>query len=140
MWSTPGLEVEPTAAEGGRVALRVREVPPGGGDVVFSRLAWPGYTTDGGGQISRPTDNYLLTIRVPEDAVGKTLTVEYSPPGWAVAKAAFAVGVGLALGWSLLLVVWKRRGAMRARQAAAERVSPSADEFGSIRNPDPITR
>lgn len=106
-WSSPGLKVSTISADTRRLILRVDEVPSDGGTLVLSRLAWPGYRTTGA-SLDAPTDDYLLTIKVPASARNGTVTVEYDPPGWFVEQLALVVALGAAIGWSLWCLVWSR--------------------------------
>jgi hypothetical protein len=100
VWSSPGLDVTPLTTSAREAKLRVNAVPDQGGVVVFSRLAWPGYTVEGG-NLAEPTDGYLLTIEVPAASSPQTVTVRFSPPGWSVELFALWLGVGGGLLWSL---------------------------------------
>lgn len=87
------------------VTFHVDSVGANGGSVVFSRLAWPGYTTDGG-QIADPDLGFLLTLDVSKEDVGKDITVTFRPPGWNLELAAAAGAVLAAIGAGVL---WIRR-------------------------------
>jgi len=104
------------------VRLAVEDVPAGGGVVVLSRLAWPGYEATNAA-VGEPTDAYLLTIDVPRDVAGETITVRYRPPGWRIEVAALVVAlVGCAV-WALTDAVRRRR---RSRPGAP--AQPPVDE------------
>lgn len=107
VWTSPGTEVTDLASVDRRAEFRVDDVPPGGGTVVLSRLAWPGYAVEGG-SLPEPVDDYLLTVQVPEESVGRSVLVRYSPPGWTLEIACWILGVGLALVWSVAHL-WSRR-------------------------------
>jgi hypothetical protein len=87
------------------VTFHVDSVGEDGGSVVFSRLAWPGYTTDGG-TIADPDRGFLLTLDISQEDEGKDITVTFRPPGWnlELASAAGALAVAVAAG-----VLWIRR-------------------------------
>ncbi|KRD47467.1 hypothetical protein ASE27_03870 [Oerskovia sp. Root918] len=102
VWSSEGvqlsdIEVTPTA-----VTFTVQEIPEGGGSVVMSRLAWPGYSVTGGARLDDPVRDYLLTLEVPATATGERVTVTFTPPGWGFGRAALVGSVGVVLVWSLV--------------------------------------
>ncbi|WP_443467918.1 hypothetical protein [Microbacterium sp. A196] len=87
------------------VTFHVDSVGADGGSVVFSRLAWPGYTTDGG-IIADPDRGFLLTLDISQEDAGKDITVTFRPPGWnlELASAGGALVVAVAAG-----ALWIRR-------------------------------
>lgn len=101
VWSSGGTSVSLVSADDRAARLRVEAVPPGGGRVVLSALDWPGYRADTG-SIGAPVDGYLVTVDLPADAAGRTVTVRYSPPGWPLEVAAWWVAVSAGLVWSVL--------------------------------------
>ncbi len=101
VWTSPGTALSRVAADDRTARFRVDRVPAGGGRVVLSTLAWPGYATDVG-DLAAPVDGYLLTVRLPADAAGRTVTVRFSPPGWPLEVAAWWLAVLGGLSWSLL--------------------------------------
>jgi len=111
-WADDGLDVEVLTQGDTMIQLRVDDVPAGGGEIVFSRLAWPGYLVDGA-QLGDPVRGYLLTVDVPEDAAGTTITVTFRPPGWTVEILAFG---GAVLGMIVWLILRRVRG--RREQAS----------------------
>jgi hypothetical protein len=94
------------------VSFTVDEAPESGGEVVFSRLAWPGYTAQGA-NLTAPARGFLLTAEVPASAVGSTVTVSFAPPGWAGELAAAAAAALLAVGY-VIWGGWRRRRSDRA--------------------------
>ena len=103
-----GVRVTTVEQDDTSVAFTVDSVPAGGGEVVFSRLAWPGYTTTAG-SLADPERGYLLTIRVDEADQGEMITVAFRPPGWALeVGCAIAAGV-IAVGWSAWWSARRRR-------------------------------
>lgn len=92
------------------VTLTVDAVGEDGGTVVFSRLAWPGYMTDGG-RLGEPDQGFLLTLDLSAADVGSTITVTFRPPGWPVELGALVLALVLALAWSVLNLVKSRRPA-----------------------------
>lgn len=111
VWTSPGTAVSVESLDSRTVRIQVDRVPPAGGRVVLSRLAWPGYRVNGG-DLGNPVDNYLLNVELPASAEGKVVTVQFSPPGWGIEIASWWVAVLAGLGWSTL--TWSRR-----RRAAA---------------------
>lgn len=100
VWASDGTAVSQVSSDDRTLRLQVGRVPVGGGRVVLSRLAWPGYDTDTG-HLADPVDDYLVTLDLPESAAGKTVTVHFSPPGWALEVTCWWIGVLAGLGWSV---------------------------------------
>ncbi len=125
--TSPGTSVEQLAQSPRQVSFRVRSVPPGGGTVTFSRLAWPGYAVRGGGPLADPVEGYLLTAKVPAESQGLVETVRFTPPGWLIGLACLAASLVLGLLWSLAALVRSRR----------RRVEPSADGAPPAAGDDP---
>ena len=90
------------------VSVRIDEV---GDDaaLVFSRLAFPGYSVDGG-SITEPTRGYLLTVDVSDKQPGDVVTIAFRPPGWVLESAAFVTALLLAIAWPAWSVVLRLRG------------------------------
>lgn len=109
VWSSAGTSVSLVSADDRTARFRVDEVPAGGGRVVLGELAWPGYRTDVG-ELADPVDGYLLTVRLPPDAAGRTVTVHFSPPGWTLEVATWWLGVVGGLVWCGLLLRRRPRG------------------------------
>ncbi|MFD6092503.1 hypothetical protein ACFWGN_10320 [Oerskovia sp. NPDC060338] len=107
-WTTPGLTISDVEVEDDRVSFTVDEVPEDGADVVFSRLAWPGYSASGA-EIAEPAASFLLTASVAPGAQGQLVEIEFRPPGWTFEVAAFGVGVLGSLVLSLVLRVKRPR-------------------------------
>jgi hypothetical protein len=109
VWASPGTSVSRVRVDDRTVRFEVRDVPGGGGTVVLSSLAWPGWATDAAG-LEAPTDGYLLTLHVSPGDRGRTVTAHFSPPAWPVEVAAWWLAVAGGLGWSLLVGLRGRRG------------------------------
>lgn len=90
------------------VTLSVDAVGADGATVVFSRLAWPGYSTDGG-ELGDPDRDFLLTVDLSAQDAGSTITVSFRPPGWGIELAAVGIAALLAAAWSVLHIVRNRR-------------------------------
>lgn len=90
------------------VTVHVDSVEGSEEKIIFSRLAWPGYSADGG-RLGEPERDFLLTLDVSSEDAGRVIRVEFRPPGWAleVASAVLAAAIGIA--WTL----WWRLGARR---------------------------
>ena len=102
-------------------SYRVRSVS--GGEVVLSRLAWPGYTATIDGRTVPVTTvgGIFLTVDVPAGTQG-TLTVSFQPPGTTLGLAAIALGL---IGIALLTVADLRR--RRRRPSAPDGAPPVRD-------------
>ena len=68
--TSPGVNVTPIGVSDREVTFRVNSVGAGGGDVVFSRLNWPGYGATNA-TVMAPIDKFLLRVHVSADATGK---------------------------------------------------------------------
>ena len=101
VWTSAGTSVSRVSTDARATRFVVDDVPTGGGRVVLAALDWPGYHTDTG-SLAEPVDGYLVTVDLPADAAGRTVTVKYSPPGWPVEVAAWWVAVLAGLAWCLL--------------------------------------
>jgi hypothetical protein len=99
VWTSAGTSVSLVSADHRGARFVVEEVPAGGGRVVLSALAWPGYRTDTG-SLGAPLDGYLVNVHLPADAAGSTVAVTFSPPGWPVEVASWWLAVVAGLVWS----------------------------------------
>jgi len=107
VWQSPGVTVRELGRGDTEVRLAVEDVPAGGGVVVLSRLAWPGYEATNAA-VGEPTDGYLLTIEVPSDATGQTVTIRFRPPGWRLEVAALIVALLGCVAWAVTDSVRRR--------------------------------
>lgn len=98
------------------VTLRVDDAPAAGGEVIFSRLAWPGYSASAG-SLAEPDRGFLLTLAVGPQDVGKTIEVSFRPPGWAIEIASAALALLIAVAWSTAWV-WARRSGRSAQSGS----------------------
>ena len=114
VWTSPGLSVEVQEADDTHVTFRVDGSPSEGSSVVFSRLAWPGYSVDGA-ELDQPLRGYLLSVDVSEVANGDVVTVTFHPPGWSIVLASLSLAAGLAI---VLLIAYRPSRARRSRQRA----------------------
>ena len=89
------------------VTLRVDDVAAGGGEVVFSRLAWPGYSTSGG-SLADPEREFLLTVAVEPEDVGTSIVVTFRPPGWTVEILSAIIALLIAAAWTAVWALVRR--------------------------------
>jgi hypothetical protein len=106
-WQTPGLGVVQTSRDDTSVHLKVGDVPAGGGEVVFSRIAWPGYQASNA-TVTDPVDDYLLTVHVSPKNANKDITIHYAPPHWAFLIRLLLAAIAIGLAWSLLAALAPR--------------------------------
>jgi hypothetical protein len=124
VWRSPGTAVTPVSQDDRTVRFRVDRLPAGGGRVVLSRLAWPGYRTDTG-RLGARVDGYLLSVDLPPDAVGRVATVRFSPPGWPLELGSWLVAVLAGTTWCVVAAV-RRRRVSGAGRWSARRPGPTA--------------
>ena len=112
-WASSGLSV--LADSAGPEREVVRFVAPAPGNILFARLAWPGYTATVDGRHADVVDGPagLLMVEVP--AGRRTLELSYEPPGVRLGVAAAVVAVVLSAGQT---VAWYRQGRRRRLEAA----------------------
>jgi len=132
-WASAGVRVHQLGNGDRTVRFRVDGVPAGGGDVVLSRLAWPGYTVSGA-SLAKPTEDMLVTVHVDAAAAGHTVTVSWSPPGWTSEVAAWWLAVVGGLAWSAVLLFGNLR--QRRRAGAAVPSAPASAGAGGATGPD----
>jgi hypothetical protein len=118
VWESAGTKLTETGRTATEVTLRVDQVPSGGGRAALARLPWPGYVARGA-SIGSPVDGFLLSVDVPEEAAGRTVSVAFTPPGWAAGVALWSVGVGGMILWTAFDLVAARR-----RRTPAEAAVP----------------
>lgn len=107
-WHTPGLGLVEESRDNQSVRLRVGDVPAGGGEIVLSRIAWPGYQVSNATVID-PVDDYLLTLRVSPSDANRVITVHYEPPHWTFLLRCLAAAIVAGLIWSLVSALATRR-------------------------------
>ncbi len=105
-WVSAGIEVSGPATVGDTHERLDVTAAPDGGQLIFSMLAWPGWSADLDGKPLSVTRNDigLLTVTLPAGASG-TVDLTYRPPGFAVGL--LGAGLGGALGLGLALVGWR---------------------------------
>ena len=109
------------------VQFRVDRLPAGGGTVVFSRLAWPGYEVSGA-SLAAPTANMLVTIRLNPSSVGRTVTLAWNPPGWRAEMTCWWLAIIGGLVWFLTAVVDRIRTRRRGLASSGGSRLPSEDD------------
>jgi hypothetical protein len=109
-WTSPGTAVTDVQVGSTGTTFRVDRLAPGGGTVVLSLLDWPGYSTSVG-SITDPVDHYLVTVRLPASAQGRTVDVGFHPPGWTAELGAWALALVAGAAWSVEAAVRRRRQA-----------------------------
>lgn len=120
-WAGSGTRVEETRRGATDLVLRVDSV---GEDprVVVSRLAWPGYSVQGGGaHLIDSVRGYLLTVDLSGARPGDTVTISFRPPGWALELTSLLLALGALVLWPVADHLARRRGRGRLRGSAGER-------------------
>jgi hypothetical protein len=110
-WASDGLDVTEVERDDESVRLKVGDVPSAGGEIVLSRIDWPGYQVTNA-TVADPVDDYLLTLRVSPDQANSEIDVRYAPPHWTLTLVGLAAAVATGLIWSLvaaLLPLARRR-------------------------------
>ena len=105
-WVSDGVEVaRPTTRSNLHESLDVVSAEEGG-ELVFSMLAWPGWSADLDGKPLSVTrsDIGLLTVTLPAGASG-TVDLTYRPPG--LATGLVGAGIGTLIGLGLAFVGWR---------------------------------
>lgn len=90
------------------VRLRVTTVGSDGGTVTLSRLAWPGYSVEGG-ELVDPVGGMLVRVAVPAGSAGSTVTLRWDPPGWTIELWALSTAVLAGSAWVILSWLGSRR-------------------------------
>ncbi len=117
VWTSRGTSVTELERTARTVRLKVDDVPAAGGQAVFSRLNWPGYSVTGG-TLAEPANDFLVAVDVPASTEGGIVELSFSPPGWTTVRASWALALVLGLGWSLAHLVLAR--SRRRRDANAQ--------------------
>ncbi|WP_441858331.1 hypothetical protein [Pseudarthrobacter sp. YAF2] len=138
VYASKGTAIEPVSNSSTEVKFKVNEVPASGGTVTLSRIAWPGYTADGA-TIGDPLRGYLLTVNVAPGTAGKTVTISFQPPGWAIEIASLSAALLLGAAWALVhaLRVRRRRGSPGEQSPMVDRAADAAFVTGRGLAPDP---
>ena len=114
-WVSDGVEVAGATTRGDLHESLDVVSADSGGQLVFSMLAWPGWSAELEGEPLSVTrsDAGLLTVTLPAGARG-TVDLTYRPPGFAVGL--LGAGVGAMIGLGLALVGWRSWRRRRASQ------------------------
>lgn len=108
VWTSSGVTVHEVSRSDTQVRFSVSAVPSSGGRVVFSRLAWPGYSVRGATE-GTPLRGYLLQVDLAPSAVGTTVTVQFAPPAWTLSRALLLGAPIAALLWACAELIRRRR-------------------------------
>ncbi|MDT0195790.1 hypothetical protein Q9R30_10520 [Arthrobacter sp. AB6] len=119
IWTSQGTSITETGRSATEVRLHVDDVPNGGGRAALARLPWPGYEVDNG-KLVESVDGFLLTVQVPEEAVGKTISISFVPPGWRLGVALWFTGVGSMLLWATIDLVGRQQYKKTVRRSVTE--------------------
>ncbi|MGV9409795.1 hypothetical protein ACWDOP_07770 [Nocardia sp. NPDC003693] len=122
---TRGVSAVSTMVDG--VSARARVTSADGGQVVFNRLAWPGYRITLNGRELDHTEiaGTFLAVDIPAGTSEADLEVSWMPPGWEISLASAGIGVtGVGfLHWSYL-----RNRRRDAGVPPSERLHPARDQ------------
>lgn len=139
-WASSGVEVaRPRTLSDTHETLDVVSAADGG-QLVFSMLAWPGWSAELDGtplSVTR-SDVGLLTLTLPAGASG-TVDLTYRPPGLAIGL--LGAGIGSAIGLLLAVVGWRswrrRRPAERPWTAPERRPLEPRDDVTTVSDAGP---
>lgn len=106
-WASSGIAVDSAEQDGDAETVSVSA--DNDGELVFARLAWPGYevSVDGVPQDLKQGPAGLITVDVPAGSSQVALT--FTPPGLTMGLAAMAAGWGLAIALAALHLIRKRK-------------------------------
>lgn len=131
VWASTGMRLTETGRTDTEVTLRVDEVPAGGGRAAFARLPWPGYEVRGA-TLGSPVDGFLLSVDVPEEAAGQTISIAFTPPGWTAGVTLWALGVGGMIVWTAFgFVTLRRRRRIQGDKASGPVVANRSPEYSA---------
>ncbi|RKO26745.1 hypothetical protein D7Z96_02920 [Pseudarthrobacter phenanthrenivorans] len=123
--TSPGTEIELISNSNTEVTFKVKEMPDSDAEVTLGRIAWPGYSAEGA-SIVDPLRGYLLTVKIDPDMAGKTVTVSFQPPGWAMEIISLVAALFLGAIWSVVHMLRGRRGRRSVRGFTSEARGPAA--------------
>jgi hypothetical protein len=118
VWSSPGTAVTVLTNDADTVRFRV-DAKGDQGRVELARLAWPGYSSDGGGIGS--ADGGFLTVSLEGASVGDVVTVAFRSPGWQLQAGAALVFLASLAMLALVRVRRRRRNVRPTPQVEPER-------------------
>lgn len=102
VWTTPGVQVDVLSNSSDHVELRIEETEAGG-EVVLSRLNWPGYRVSGA-ELASPAEGFLVTLDVGNVQPGEVVVVSFRPPGWSLSVGALAIALLGSISWISLSI------------------------------------
>lgn len=111
VWASDGVQFTLTSATDDSVTVHIDAVPESGGSIIYSRLAWPGYTVTNA-SLGEPVEGYLLSVDLDAASEGQDVTIVFRPPAFRTEIVAFVVGLASAL---LLVVAGWAAGSRRRR-------------------------
>ena len=92
-WTSPGVTAEVVKNNNDSVELLVDNPTQADGQVVLSRLAWPGYSVQGPASLADPLRGYLLRVTVPPNTNNGTVIVSFATPGLTLGYGTAAMAV-----------------------------------------------
>lgn len=108
VWATGDVEFEVLSISPDAVEAVITRA--GDGELVTSRLAWPGYTVSGpGARLGEPFDGFLLTADVSDVAVGETVSFVFRPPFWTAQVVVLLLVLGASGAWIVAHPILRRR-------------------------------
>jgi len=115
--TTDGVQVDVVSSTRTVEQLRVTTSAEGGA-LLFSRLAWPGYTAtvDGEQVVVESSSEGLLEVSLPADLVDADVVVQFRVPGYPIAIPLLIVGVTVA---AVQAVAVRRASSVRPRHGSA---------------------
>jgi hypothetical protein len=82
------------------LSFRVDKKEADSGEVVLSRLTWPGYSSQDA-EIVEPVHTYLLSVDISSASEGDIVTLEFTPPGWRLEVVCLFAALIAVLGWMI---------------------------------------
>ena len=110
VWNSPGTEVSVLEQSDTSVTFTVDRIAADG-EVVLSRLEYPGYSVDGA-EFADPLRGYLLTVDLSGVEPGDEITVRFLPPPFPVLAGSALLALVLGAGWSAIV----HRNRLRVRR------------------------
>jgi hypothetical protein len=125
-WAGGGVDAQDASSSEDGLSHRVVVQAPEGGRLVWSMLAWHGWSAelDGKALEVKPTDVGLVSVELPKGTSG-AVTLAYRPPGLVVGVAGAAVGL---LGALVLGLVGRRA---RRRHRVTSLMDQPGDEVAA---------
>lgn len=119
--ATQGVEIIEVLGSGGEHD-HLTVLSPSGGQVVFSRLAWPGYVAMVGGEPATvgAIDDVFVVVEVPAGDDPVDLLLTYRVPGFRLGLPAAGAGLLLVAALAFEARRWRRPRVANGRHAAEE--------------------